>query len=86
MARQAAQKEVADAKKKKRAEKARRRHEMEKEIARWVRAKENRSGMEAEIESEEPMEMGGDASSSKDEGGRDVIATSVEHLPMLGGM
>ena len=52
---------------------------MEKEIARWVRAKENRSGMEAEIESEEPMEMGGDASCSKDEGGWYVITTSVEH-------
>ena len=35
--------------------------------------------MEAELESEEPMEMGGDASASKDEGDRGAIMTSVEH-------
>ena len=35
--------------------------------------------MEAELESEEPMEMGGDASTSKDEGDRGIIVTSVEH-------
>ena len=71
-------KEATDAKKKKRAEKARRRHENEKEIARRVWAGENRSDVEAELESEEPMEMGGDASTSNDEGDRGVITTSVE--------
>ena len=35
--------------------------------------------MEAELESEEPMEMGGDASSSEDEGDWGIIATLVEH-------
>ena len=35
---------------------------MEKEIARWVQAGENRSDVEAELELEEPTEMGGDAS------------------------
>jgi len=35
--------------------------------------------VEAELESEEPMEMGGDASTSKDEGDRGIIVTSVEH-------
>ena len=35
--------------------------------------------MEAELESEEPTEMGGDASSSEDGGGRDIVMTSVEH-------
>ena len=78
MAQQAALKEAVDAKKKKRAEEAQRWHEKEKEIARRVRAGENRSDVEAELELEEPMEMGGYASSSEDEGGRDVIVTSVE--------
>ena len=49
-AQQAALKEAAVAKKKKRAEKAQRRHENEKEIARWVRASENQSDVEAELE------------------------------------
>ena len=35
--------------------------------------------MEAELESEEPMEMGGNASFSEDEGDRGIIATLVEH-------
>ena len=64
---------------KKRAKKAHRRHQKEKEIARLVRAEENRSDVEAELESEEPTVMGGDASSSKDGGGRDIVATLVEH-------
>ena len=40
-------------------------------------AGENRSDVEAELESEEPMEMGGDASTSKDDKDRDVVVTSV---------
>ena len=89
MARQAALKQVAVAKKK-RAEKARRRHEKEKETARWVRAGENRSDVEAELESEEPTEMGGDASTSEDDRDRGVVATSVERrasaaVPISGG-
>ena len=89
MAWQAAQKEAVDAKNK-RAEKARRRHKKEKEIAQWVRASKNQSDVEAELESEEPMEMGGDTSSFKDDGDRGVIATSVEHraptaTPISGG-
>ena len=35
--------------------------------------------MEAELESEEPTKMGGDASSSEDEGDRGIVVTSVEH-------
>ena len=50
---QGALKEAAVAKKK-RAEKARRRHEKEREIARRVWAGENRRDVEAELESEEP--------------------------------
>ena len=51
MAQEATQKEVADAKKKKRVEKAQRRHEKEKEIAWRVWAGENWSDVEAELES-----------------------------------
>ena len=83
-ARQASLKEAAVAKKKKRAEKAQRRHEKEKEkeIGRQVRAGESQSVMEAELESEEPTEMGGDASTSKDDGARGIVATLVErHAP-----
>ena len=64
MAQQATLKEVVDAKKKKRAKKARRRHEKENEITRWVQASKNRSYVEAELESKEPTEMGGDVSTS----------------------
>ena len=42
-------------------------------------ASENWSDMEAELESEEPTEMGGDVSTSEDDGDRGVIVTSVEH-------
>ena len=44
-----------------------------------MRASENRSDVEAELESEEPTEMGGNASTSEDDGDRGIIATSVEH-------
>ena len=48
-----------------------------------MRAEENRSDVEAELESEEPTEMGDDVIFSKDEGGWEVIATLVEcHKPM----
>ena len=49
---QATQKEAAVGKKKKRAEKARRRHQKEKEIARRVQAGESWSDVEAELESD----------------------------------
>ena len=49
-----------------------------------MRAGENRSDIEVELESEEPMEMGSDTSSSKNEGSRSVITTSVErHEPAV---
>ena len=70
---------MALVKKKKKAEKAQRRFKKEKEISRWVRGCESRSDVEVELESEEPTEMGGDASASRDEGDRGVVATSVEN-------
>ena len=44
-----------------------------------MRAEENRSDVEAGLESEEPTKMGGDMSTSKDEGDRGVATTLVEH-------
>ena len=43
-----------------------------------MQAGENQSDMEAELELEEPTDMGGDTSTSEDEGDQGVIATSVE--------
>ena len=77
MARQAALKEAAVVKKK-RAEKAQRKHGKEMEITQRVRASENQSDVEAKLESEDPTEVGGDASSFEDEGSRSIIVTSVE--------
>ena len=43
----------------------------------WDR--ENRSDIESELESEDPIEVGDDVIFSKEEEGREVVATSVEH-------
>jgi len=67
------------AKKKKKAEKAQRRFKKEMDISQWVRGCDSQSDMEVELESEEPMEMGGDKSASKDKGDRGAIMTSMEH-------
>ena len=79
MAWQVALKEAVVKKKKKRAEKAWRRHQKEKDITRRVWARENRSDIEAELESEDPTEMGDNMISSEEEGGWEVIVTLVEH-------
>ena len=76
---QAAQKGAADAKKKKKAEVARRKYEKEKEIARRVKARENRSDVELELESKDPTEVGDDIIFSEEEESREVFVTSVEH-------
>ena len=76
MARQATQKEAADARKKKKAEEGRWKHE--KEIARRAKAEENRSDVELELESEVPTEVD-DMIFSKEEESRKVIVTLVEH-------
>ena len=48
-----------------------------------MRASENRSDMEAELESEEPTKMGGDASTSEDDRDQGIIVTSAErHAPV----
>ena len=48
-------------------------------IARCVRARENKSDVESELESEDPTKMGDDVISSEDEEGQEVIVTLVEH-------
>jgi len=78
IARQATLKEAVLAKKKKGAKMARRQFKKEKEIGRQVRGGESQSDMEVELESEEPTEMEGDASTSEDELDRGIVATSVE--------
>ena len=79
MVRWATQKEAVDARKKKKAEEVRRKHEKEKEIAQRVKAGENRSDVESELESEDPTEVGDDMNFSKVEESWEVIATSAEH-------
>jgi len=67
-----------DAKKKKKAQEAWRKHEKEKEIARRVKAGENRSDVESKIESEDPIEVGNDMTFSEEEESREVVGTSAE--------
>ena len=82
-ARQAAQKEAVDAKKKKKAQDAQRKQQKELEIAQRVRAKENRSDVESELESEDPTEVGDDMLLSEEEESWEVVVTLAErHEPM----
>ena len=78
MAQQATQKEAADAKNKKKAEDAQRKYEKEKEIARRMKVGENRSDVELELESEDPIEVGDDMIFSEEEESWEVVATSAE--------
>ena len=57
MARQAAQKEATDARKKKRTKEVWRRQEKEQEIAWRVKARERRSDVESELASEDPTDV-----------------------------
>ena len=77
MARQAAQKEAADARKKKKAEVAHRKYKKKKEVARRVKARERKSDAESELESEDPMDVD-DMVFSEEEESREVVVTSVE--------
>ena len=58
---------MAVERKKKKAEEARRKHEKVMEIARHVRAGENRSDVESELKSEDPTEVGDDMIFSEEE-------------------
>jgi len=78
-ARWAAQKEAVVERKKKKAEEARRKHEKEMEIAWRVRARDNRSDVESELELEDSTEVGDDVIFSMEDEDREVIATLVEH-------
>ena len=63
--------------KKKQAKKARQKHEKEMEIAQRVRAGENKS----DVESEDPTEVGDDVISIEEEGGREVMTSTVRREP-----
>ena len=43
-----------------------------------MRAEENRSDIKAELELKDPTELGEDVISSKEEGGQEVVVTTVE--------
>ena len=77
MAQQAAQKEAADARKKKKAEVAHRKYKKEKEVARRVKAGERKSDVESKLESEDPTDVD-DMIFSEEEESREVIVTLVE--------
>ena len=77
MAWQAAQKEAADARKK-RTKEVRRKQEKEQEITRRVKAGERRSDVESELQSEDPTDVD-DMVFSKEEESREVVVTSAEH-------
>ena len=57
VAKQAAQKEAADPRKKKKAEVAHRKHKKEKEVARRVKAEERKSDVEAELELDDSTDV-----------------------------
>ena len=78
MAQQAAQKEATDARKKKRTMEVRWKQEKEQEIARRVKAREHRSDVKSELESEDPADMD-DMVFSEDEESQEVIVTTAEH-------
>ena len=83
MARQAAQKEVVDARKRKRTKEVRWKQEKEQEIARRVKAGERRSDVESELESEAPTEVD-DMIFSEEEESWEVAVTSAERCdPMV---
>ncbi|XP_066375092.1 protein gar2-like [Miscanthus floridulus] len=77
VAKQAAQKEAADARKKKKAKVAHWKYKKEKEIARRVKAGERKSDVESELESVDPTDVD-DMVFSEEEEIREVVVTSVE--------
>ena len=70
-----------NARKKKKTKEAWWKHEKEMEITRRVRARENKSGVALELKLEDPIEVGDDASSSKNERAREVLTSVVHHEP-----
>ena len=77
MAKQAAQKEVADGRKKK-AEVAHQKYKKEKEVARCMKAGERKSDIESKLESEDPTDVD-DMVFSEEEESQEVVVTSAEH-------
>ena len=77
MARQVAQKEAADARRKKRTREVRWKQEKEQEIARRVKAGERRSDVESELELGDPIDVDDMVFFEKEES-REVVVTSAE--------
>ena len=77
MARQATQKEAADAWKKKRTREVRWKQEKEKEIARRVKVRERRSDDESMLALEDPTDVD-DMVFSEEEESQEVVVTSAE--------
>ncbi|XP_066400466.1 uncharacterized protein [Miscanthus floridulus] len=77
MAKQAAQKEAADTRKKKKAEVAHRKHKKEKEVARHVKVGERKSDVEAELKSEDPTDVD-NMVFSEEERSREAVVTLAE--------
>ena len=78
VAQQAAQKEAADARKKKRTREVQWKQEKEQEIARRVKARERRSDVESELALEDPIDVD-DMVFSEEEESREVVVTLAEH-------
>ena len=78
MARQTAQKKVAEARKKKKNKEILWKQEKEQEIARRTRAEERRSDVESELTSDDPTDPDDMVFSDEEERG-EVVATSAEH-------
>lgn len=67
------------ARKKKRAMEVQRKYDKAQEISRWVRHGERREDVEVELDLDDSMKLGDDASSSEDEEDRGTTMTSVYH-------
>ena len=80
MAWQAAQKEAADARKKKRTREVQRKQEKEQEVARRVKARERRSDVESELTSEDPIDVD-DMVFSEEENWEVVVTSAERHDP-----
>ena len=81
MAQQATQKDVAVARKKKRAREVRRKQEKEQEVARRVTAGERRSDVESELASNDPTDLDEMVFSDEEEGREVVVTSAVCHDP-----
>ena len=81
MARQATQKEAVDARMKKKAEVAHRKYKKEKEVTRRVKARERKSDVESELESEDPVDVDNMVFSEEEESWEVIVTSAERHDP-----